>query len=672
MLTLGEIKGVGDATLKKLATLNITSVFELLSFFPTKYVDLSNPLSVDADSLGYGVFIGKVIKIYPVTRYGKRSFSVLFKDELGGKTFKVTYYSMPYMVNNFELDKSYRLFGKLSYLDGAFYIINPKIERADKVSKLQGIYTVYALRGLMGQNVFKNIVYSTVDELKKAVYAGRFASVNEDIFRLFCSVHRPETVLEGEEAKASLAAIDMAIVYEIYQKQRQSIKNSRKVFYKNSNFRILDYINALPFNPTDSQMQAFESIFSDLHSDECMARIISGDVGSGKTAVAFFAMILAGVCNHQSVLMVPTEILANQHFAAFSKIAAKFSLKSALLTSSLSAKEKNAIYSDIKSGDISCVIGTQALIADAVEYEDLSLAVIDEQHKFGVAERRKIESKGAVDVLSMTATPIPRSMALTFYSDIAISHIEKRKEAKTNVETVILPSLDEGVRRIISACREGKQAFIVCPSIVDDEGNNLMSIEEFVKTYKGDFVGFPVSVLHGKMSKDEKSVAMQSFANGDIRILIATTVIEVGVDTKATEILILNADRFGLASLHQLRGRIGRGGEASHCYLYSGNLNEKSLARLALFKENNDGQYLAEIDFALRGAGDFIGTRQSGVSFTPIFDLRYNADTLKRAKVYAEQKLTAFSPNDLMTLTRRSKDKVAKFLDEINRVTLNS
>ena len=403
-----------------------------------------------------------------------------------------------------------------------------------------------------------------------------------------------------------------------------------------------------------------------------MSRIVSGDVGSGKTAAAFFALCAAACGGKQAALMVPTEILAEQHYKKFKPLAESLGISCALLTSSLSAHEKKSISSGLKSGAISCVIGTQALVSDAVEYKKLALAVIDEQHKFGVNERNLLEKKGAVDILSLTATPIPRSMALTFYDDIKISNIKKREDAAVNIKTEIVSDASEGVRKVAEACRRGKQAFAVCPSIVDAEGYSLTSIEGFMRDYGRLLEGIRVKALHGKMSAEEKAQAMLDFAREEVDLLIATTVVEVGIDTRASEMLILNADRFGLASLHQLRGRVGRDGSEAHCYVQSGASGDKARERLEIFRTNNDGYVLAEADFTMRGAGEFIGTKQSGASATPIFGLRMSAEILKDAKEYADENLRDFSLEELASLTRRSKSRVEQFIADLNKVTLKS
>ncbi len=675
MLTLRDVKGVGDATIKKLHDLDIHSVFEVFSFLPRKYIDLKEPVKVmDAEPNQLCLLEGRVENVSSVTKSKTRSFFVIFSDNLANNKvfFKAMFYNMPFLHDGFEKGQEYRLLTRLTNDLGSLTVVNPSIEKVERISKLDGIYTLYPLGSVMGQNAFKNIIYSALDSLKGVYYEGSLAKVNKDLALCFEAAHRPTSLNIADRAIESLASIDLAIVLSIYRKLCRSTQKSRKVFYNFENFRILDYVSTLNFEPTDSQFQAFEDIFSDMNGDKYMSRIVSGDVGSGKTAVAFFAMYAAVKGGKQAALMVPTEILAKQHAKKFAQIASDTGIRFALLTSSLSQTERRKVLAGLKNGYYQCVIGTNSLVSDDVEYQNLALAVIDEQHRFGVNDRARLEQKGAVDVLSLTATPIPRSMALTFYEDIAISHIKKREEAETNVSTKVYDDLHSAVDFVIDKLKRGKQAFIVCPSIVDAEGNNLMSIESFLRDFGNLFSDFSICVMHGKLKNDEKEQALADFSSGKTQLLIATTVIEVGIDTKASEILILNADRFGLASLHQLRGRVGRDGSEAHCLLHSSNKGERAIQRLETLEKSNDGQYLAEMDFAMRGAGDFLGVKQSGRSLTPIFSLQINAQILSNAKEYAEKNLSNLSLSELLALSRTSKSGIDDFLAELGAVTLNS
>ena len=675
MLTLHDVKGVGDATIKKLSDLGIHSVFEVFSFLPRKYIDLKQPLRIfDAEPGQLCMLEGRVESVSNVTRSKTKSFYVIFSDNLSDNRvfFKAMFYNMPFLHDGFEKGQSYRMLTRLSNDVGALTVVNPSLEKIERISKLDGIYTLYPLGSAMGQNAFKNIVYSALDSIKGAQYDGNLAKINKDLALCFEAVHRPTSLEIADRAVNSLASLDLAIVLSIYRKLRDSAQKTRKVFYNFDDFRIRDYVSTLSFSPTPSQMQAFEDIIADMKSDGYMSRIVSGDVGSGKTAVAFFALCLAAKGGKQAALMAPTEILATQHAKKFGDVAKAMGIRYCLLTSSCTQSERKKILAGLKNGYYQCVIGTNSLVSDDVEYQNLALAVIDEQHRFGVNDRAKLEQKGACDVLSLTATPIPRSMALTFYEDISISRIEKREDAQTNVKTKVYDDLQAAVGFILDRLKEGKQAFIVCPSIVDAEGNHLNSIESFMRDFGNLFSDFDACVIHGKLKNEEKERAMNDFSAGKTRLLIATSVIEVGIDTKATEILILNADRFGLSSLHQLRGRVGRDGSEALCLLLSSSKSEKSIERLSTLEKSNDGQYLAEVDFAMRGAGDFLGVKQSGRSLTPIFSLQINSRILSNAKEYADKNLSRLSLNELLALTRTSKSKIEDFLSALSSVTLNS
>lgn len=675
MLTLRDIKGVGNATEKKLNDLGINSVFEVFSFLPRKYIDLQKPIRIwDAEVNQLCLLEGTVEKVSEVSKTKTRSFWVTFSDNLCQSRcfFRAMFYNMPFLHDSFQVGDSYRLLTRLQRSNDFLMVVNPQLEKIEKISKLDGIYTVYPLSDVMGQNAFKNIVYSALDTLKSLEYEGRLASINKDLSHCFELAHRPTSLEIADRAVNSLASIDLAITLSIYRKLFENGNKTRKVFYNFADFRMDNYISALNFTPTQSQLQAFDDIYNDMASQTNMSRIVSGDVGSGKTAVSFFAMCLCACANKQAVLMAPTEILAKQHAKKFEVLANKLNVNFALLTSSTSSAERKRILNDLANGNIDVLIGTNSVISDDVIYNGLSLAVIDEQHRFGVNTRAMLEHKGAVDILSLTATPIPRSMALTFYENIAISKIEKRADAKTNVKTLISNNLTTSLQFLYDRAKEGKQSFIVCPSIVDAEGNNLTSIETFLRDYSHIFDGVKLAVIHGKLSNAEKESVMHDFVLGKFQVLVATSVIEVGIDTKATEILVINADRFGLASLHQLRGRVGRDGSEAHCLLYSSSKGEKATERLNTLAKSNDGAYLAEVDFAMRGAGDFIGVKQSGRSLTPLFGLQVNAQVLTNAKSYADSKLCDLSLRELLSLTRQSASKVRKFIDELNCVTLNS
>ena len=370
-----------------------------------------------------------------------------------------------------------------------------------------------------------------------------------------------------------------------------------------------------------------------------MSRIVSGDVGSGKTLVAFFAAYAAAKSGRQCAFMAPTEILAAQHARKFAPIARKAGINFALLTSSTPKEEAEDILEKLARGKLSVVFGTQSLLAARVRFRDLALAVIDEQHKFGVAERAELQNKGAEDVLALTATPIPRSLAIALYKGISVSRIKKREEATTNISTFTVPDakLDGLVDYVAKECKSGKQAFIVCPSIRDSEGFETLSVESFSKKYADRLEGVSCAVLHGRMTPERKREVMSAFSRGEISLLIATSVVEVGVDTRASVMCVLAADRFGLASLHQLRGRVGRDGSPACCFLHVKNPTEQAMRRLGVLVKEVDGEAIAEHDLRLRGVGELLGVRQSGLARTPCLGLPLTADVINHAFCVSEE-----------------------------------
>lgn len=676
MIKLTDIKGVGGATVSKLRELDINNVFELLSFFPSKYIDLKIPVSVAECGEGQlCLFEGCVTHVSEVSSRGKRVFYVTFKDVLSKNNFyfKAAFYNQPYLRQSFEINRNYRLLAKLNKNSDVFIIVNPIYEKLDAISKLSGIYTVYPLKGILGQNVFKNIIYNALETIKEADYSGKLGKINLEFLQYFGRIHRPESIVDANRALDSLAAVDLALAIKLHQFSVNNSKKSRKVFYKNDKNRILDFKNAITFQLTASQESALRQIEEDLSNDKTMSRIINGDVGSGKTVVAFYALFAAASSGMQAAYMAPTEILAAQQYADFLKIAQRLNIRAGLITGALGKSEKACISDKLSSGEMQVLFGTQALISQKTSFRNLSIAVIDEQHRFGVGERAELEKRGACDVLSLTATPIPRSLALAFYDGIDISYIEKRASAATDISTELIcePRLEDAISEIVDGCKNGEQAFIVCPAIVDSEGFDVYSIEHFLRVFSAKFTDIPAAVLHGRMSSEQKRSAMRDFSDGKTMLLIATTVIEVGIDTKAKRILIMNSDRFGLAALHQLRGRVGRDGSPARCLLHTASERPEALERLETAARTNDGAALAELDFASRGSGDFIGCRQSGVSETPLFGLPMSAKALKAAREYTRN-LEDLSLSELCALTRRSRSEIELFLNNVKNVTLNS
>lgn len=694
-MKLSEIKGIGAQIEKKLGALGIATIGNLMSFFPSKYVDLGLPTSViNAEEGQFYLFEGEVVRVKE--QKGKRnSFTVTFRDSIAVKPifFNAIFFNQPYLKGQFEVGKKFRLFSKITD-GGVSLLVNPTVEPVDKLKLLtKGIYTVYPLRNEIGQRTFKKMIYECFLSLgykpsvrgvcdtstpidvvidQNSLQGANLSDSEYALYDTLYKIHFPRNKVECAEAIESLSTIDFAMGLKAYHNTHKSTVRMRKnAFVINTNVKE-KFENTLNFPLTKSQLNAIDDITTDLTGKESMSRIISGDVGSGKSVVAYYTMVFSALAGRQSAYMCPTEILAIQQYENFKQIARKLGVNVALLTSSTKSAERRAILDGIQSGEISAVFGTQSLIGKDVVYRDLAIAIIDEQHRFGVSCRAELENKGARDVLTLTATPIPRTLALTLYDDIDVSSIYKRENAKTNISTKILSDqkLDDLVEYVVEQCStHHKQAFFVCPTIKDSDGLDLYSVEKFYQAFSSKFDNLTTAILHGKMSNADKTSVMKDFSEGNISVLFATSLVEVGIDTKASIMVILNADRFGLASLHQLRGRVGRDGCPAYCFLHTKSLGETALNRLMAMENFDDGLMLAEKDLEMRGAGDFLGTKQNGITSSPYFKLPSSAKVLMRAKDMSKNKVY----DDLTVIMRDLFEAdYSDFENKLKSVTLNS
>lgn len=667
MTDLGDLKGVGAATLNRLAELGIRTPSQLALRLPSRYIDLRTP--VRAAEAEYGQFClleGTVAGKTAPSRRGTKSFTVRLVDSLDekGGGFKATFFNQPYYHAVLKEGVKYRFLGKTAQGEAA--LINPVFEPADKIVNLNGVFTVYPLRGVIGQSLFKKLVRAALDALSTDSVA-----MPAELIRALFAAHFPSCAKEAEESIGKIAAYDAATAISIYKATLKRGSHERKVFYNLPKDIILRFISSLSVTPTESQKRVFGEIFADLNSSSNMSRIVSGDVGSGKTLTAFFAAVCAAEAGHQCAVMAPTEILAEQHARKFRPLAQALGIQSELLTSSTPAAERTRILSSLADGTAKVVFGTQSLLSDKIRFADLSLAVIDEQHKFGVNERAELQNKGAQDVLTLTATPIPRSLALAFYDDIDVSKVERRKEAAPDVTTKLVSDdkRTDMLRFVASECAAGKQAFIVCPCIRDSEGFETLSVDGFEKQYGDIFRTVPHAVLHGKLSGEEKEKIMADFSAGKLSLLVATSVVEVGIDTAASVMCVLAADRFGLASLHQLRGRVGRDGSHAYCFLHVSHVTDKALERLGTLAEACDGATVAEKDFEMRGAGELLGTLQSGATLTPALGLPMTPSVLRAAKELPDderRRITSYFSSVF------APELYAEFTEKVARVTLDS
>ena len=614
-MQLKTIKGVGDKTLFKLKRIGIETIDDLVRFLPKFYWDMTKESVLDeCDHGDYVLLKGTLIKkTKPVKIRGSLS---IFKADLltQGKKIKLTWFNAPYVTGQLTVGEEYVFWGKISTKDG-IVLNNPSFEKAEDNKRLQGIVPIYPLRGQVGQQQFRNWVE---EALKEDIVSPADKYANMTLKQALYLVHFPTSMDEMRYGKTRVNLENLIMQYIAYRINKQTINEDKIRLYGQSSSILNKSIQSLPYALTQSQDKALWEIIKDLQCKKRTNRMLLGDVGSGKTVVALLSCLYAVRNGYQAAIMVPTEILANQHYINAKKLLQNENLSIAILTSSTKAPERRLILEKLRCGLIDIIIGTHAVLNDKVEFRNLSFIVIDELHKFGVKQKGTLEEKAKqCDVLSMSATPIPRAVALTIYGDLAISQLQAR-EGTAKVTTHIMGSdkLAGMYSFIVDHVKMGEQAYIVCPLVLDSEGLEIYSAKHLYKEVtKGALKDVKVGLIYGSMKDKEKNEVMQAFYNREIDVLIATSVIEVGIDSPYASIMtVLNADRFGLATLHQLRGRIGRkAGLRSYCFLHTS--KDKENLRLQALASKKNGDEIAEYDASIRGYGDFLGERQSGGSF---------------------------------------------------------
>ncbi len=557
----------------------------------------------------------------------------------------VTWFNQPYLKDKFIIGNKYKFFGKVSLKAGRVMFNSPVFDVGEKVQNTGRIIPIYPLTYNLSQNNLRKIM----EEAIKIVYGNLQETLPqylikqynlEDINNATKNIHFPKEFEDFNIARNRLVFEELLSVQLALLELKNNYITEKKGIQFDKNVKMSDVINTLPFKLTKAQLRVLEEIDENMESDKVMNRLLQGDVGSGKTVVAMCAAYKAVKSGYQAAIMAPTAILATQHLENFKKILDKLNIKCELLISGITKKKKEDILNRLKNGEIDILIGTHAIIEDNVIFKNLGLVVTDEQHRFGVRQRAKIAEKGNnPDVLVMTATPIPRTLALILYGDLDISIIDELPPNRKKIETfAVNKNMTERVNNFIKKqIDEGRQAYIVCPLVEENEEMDLKSVEALYETYSKEvFPQYKVEYLHGKMKQKEKDDIMERFKNGKIDILISTTVIEVGVDVPNSNIMVVeNAERFGLAQLHQLRGRVGRGEYKSYCILKYEGKGETIRKRMKVMCETNDGFVISEKDLELRGSGDFFGTMQHGLPEFKIANLFEDIEMLKKVQVVA-------------------------------------
>ena len=640
------IKGVGPNRVKLLNKLKIYTLKDLITYYPRDYEDRSKPKNicdcVDGEEATIeAVACGKVVE----TRLSRKTMQkLLIRDETG--TAIITWFNQTYLKSKFEIGKKYRFYGKINLKYGKIELTSPVFDEIDKKNNTGRIIPIYPLTYQLTQTTLRKIMENAIKEvagnLKESLPNEILKEYNlQDINKAIVDIHFPKKLEDFETARYRL------VFEELFSTQLALLALKNKTYNEeigiefDKNVHISDVIMKFPFNLTNAQRRVLEEIEKDMESRKPMNRLLQGDVGSGKTAVAMCAAYKAVKSGYQVAVMAPTAILATQHLENFKGMLDDLDIKSELLISGISKKKKEELLERLKNGEIDILIGTHALIEENVEFKKLGLVVTDEQHRFGVKQRTKIAEKGKnPDVLVMSATPIPRTLALILYGDLDISIIDELPPNRKKIETfAVSKKLEQRVDAFIrKQIEQGRQAYIVCPLVEENKEMDLKSVEELYEKYQKEiFPEYRVTYIHGKMKPKEKDQIMLDFKNHKIDILISTTVIEVGVDVPNSNIMVIeDAQRFGLAALHQLRGRVGRGEYQSYCILKYEGKGENVRKRMEIMCKTNDGFVISEKDLELRGSGDFFGTMQHGLPEFKIANLFEDMDILKKAQRAAQ------------------------------------
>ena len=628
--------------LSNLKSLGINTVYDLIYYFPRAYDDRTNIKKIGELKFNeYVVVKANVMSAVNLTvRSGKKIVKAMVTDGTG--IMEILWFGMPYIKKSLKIGEEYLFIGQTKK-SAVFQLINPEYKLfsgQQKVSENE-ILPIYSSNKNITQNSLRKLVEKFLvnflnyfeenipDELIKEYKIMERKSAIKNI-------HYPVSMKEIEEAKRRFAIEELLILELGILKNRFIIENSNSKNYEveGKKEKVKNFLSQLTFNLTNAQKKVIKEIYDEISNGKIVNRLIQGDVGSGKTVVAMVMLIYMAENGYQGALMAPTEILANQHYLGIKERLEKIGLRVELLTSSIKGKKKNEILDGIANGEVDIVIGTHSLIEDDVIFKKLGLIVIDEQHRFGVNQRNKLREKGFLgNLLVMSATPIPRSLALSIYGDLDLSIIDELPPGRTPIKTKWIAN-DEDLEKmynfIYKKVNDGNQAYFVAPLIETSDKMALKSVDKVSEEIERKFSNKKIGIIHGKMKAKEKDEVMLKFKNKEYDILIATTVIEVGIDVPASTIMtIYNAERFGLSALHQLRGRVGRGSKQSYCFLISNSITENSKQRLSIMEETEDGFRIAEEDLKLRNSGEIFGLRQSGFSDLKFIDIIYDVKTIK-------------------------------------------
>lgn len=637
------LSGVGEKRAETLATLGIETIEDLLSYYPFRYEDIQERQIQEINDQEKVTLKGLVVSPAVLNRFGYKKSKLSFRLMQENDVFMVSFFNQPYLKDKVVVGEEIAIYGRW---DAKRQTLNG-MKILSSSSQNEGFSPIY--------HVNKSIRQTTLIQLIKQAFEQYYSYIEENLpqnlvdkYRLFArneamwAMHFPKTMEDHHQAKRR-------VIFEeffVFQMKIQGLKTREKAEKNGLSIpydihKLKAFIASLPFELTNAQKKVTNEICKDLLSPKHMQRLLQGDVGSGKTIVAAIVLYAATTAGFQGALMVPTEILAQQHYQSLAELLRPFEVNVALLTGSTKTKERQQILTDLKSGELDIIIGTHALIQDEVDFAHLGLVITDEQHRFGVNQRKVLREKGyKPDVLFMTATPIPRTLAITAYGEMDVSIIDELPAGRIPIVTrwVLPKQLDQVLKWGQTELASHHQMYVICPLIEESENldvENAQKIYEQLRDYYAP--DYQVGLLHGRMKNDEKDAVMQAFKENQLQVLVSTTVIEVGVNVpNATAMIIIDADRFGLAQLHQLRGRVGRGSQASYCILVANPKNEVGKERMKIMTQTNNGFVVSQKDLELRGPGEVFGNRQSGLPVFHFADIVADAHVLEIAKEEAQ------------------------------------
>lgn len=641
---ISSLKGIGEKTEKLFQKIGVDTVEDLIRYYPKGFEIFEDPISVGEVEEGKVCTVaGMVFGRIQVSTNSKMQITTLHLKDVTG-TLKVIWYRMPFLRNTLAKGGTLVLRGRIVRKKNEIVMEHPEIfypssKYEEKRDTMQPVYSLTA--GLTNNSVIKAVkqALSFLDDEQDILpeelrLKYSFPKYEEAIY----AMHFPREKEDFVRARKRFVFEEFLLFILSLRRMKESENRSENPFHFADRPEIEQFLGALPYHLTNAQEKVWTEIKSDMQSENVMSRLVQGDVGSGKTIIAFLALLLSALNGYQGALMAPTEVLAVQHYENISEMLEKYKIphQAELLTGSMTMSQKKKAYARIESGEAAIIIGTHALIQEKVLYRNLALVVTDEQHRFGVRQRETLAQKGKTPhILVMSATPIPRTLAIILYGDLDISIINEMPKNRLPIKNCVVNTeyLEKAYRFMRKQVLEGRQCYVICPMVEESESldaENVIDYSQMLAEELGD--GIHVGCLHGKMKQKEKDEIMSAFGKNEIQILVSTTVVEVGIDVpNATVMLIENAERFGLAQLHQLRGRVGRGGYQSYCIFMSASKSDETKERLEILNRSNDGFFIAGEDLRLRGPGDLFGIRQSGILDFKIADVFQDAEVLKIA-----------------------------------------